>query len=163
MEEWKVINENYKISSEGRVYSEKTKKILKPNVVGSGYLKVDLYNKGKRKIGLIHQLVANAFIDNPNGYKEINHKDKCKTNNKIDNLEWCDRKYNNEFSDIQETLTEKKKKQVFQYDLDGKLVAVWTSLRECERETNCSEAAISRCCLGLQKTHKGYIWSYIPL
>lgn len=160
MEEWKNINENYKVSNEGRIYSEKTKKILKPNLVGSGYLKVDLYNNGKRKIGLIHQLVANAFIDNPNGYKEINHKDKCKTNNKVENLEWCDIKYNNEFSDIQETLTEKKKKQVFQYDLDGKLVAVWASLRECERETKYSESAISRCCLGLQKQHKGYIWKY---
>ena len=49
MEIWKNINENYKVSSEGKIYSEKTKRILKPNVVGSGYLKVDLYEKGKRE------------------------------------------------------------------------------------------------------------------
>lgn len=42
----------------------------------------------------IHRLVAQAFIPNPNGYKEINHKDEDKTNNRVSNLEWCDRLYN---------------------------------------------------------------------
>lgn len=163
MEIWKNINENYKVSSEGRIYSEKTKRILKPNVVGSGYLKVDLYEKGKREIHLVHRLVAEAFIPNTSNLPEINHKNKIKTDNRIENLEWCDRKYNNEFSKIQTKLTEKKKKQVYQYSLDGELIAIWPSLRECEIKTGFKESGISNCCIGKRETHKGFKWSYEKL
>ena len=59
-----------------------------------GYLKVQLSRNKKRKTKYIHQLVAEAFIPNLNNYKEINHKDNNRLNNCVDNLEWCDRKYN---------------------------------------------------------------------
>lgn len=68
-------------------------KMLKP-LNDRGYLKVQLSRNNKRKTKYIHQLVAEAFIPNPNKYKEINHKDSVPTNNHVDNLEWCDRKYN---------------------------------------------------------------------
>ena len=162
MEEWKDINENYKVSSKGRIYSEKTKKILKPNKVGKGYLKVDLYYGGKRIVKLIHRLVAEAFIknNNPSINTEINHKDNDKTNNNIENLEWCDRSYNNRYSDIQKNITELKKKPVKQYTLDGKLIKIWPSIRECERNTEFQQSAISRCCAGKQGQHKGFKWSF---
>ena len=59
-----------------------------------GYLTVRLCNSGKYKNYLVHRLVANAFIRNDNNYSEINHIDENKHNNHVDNLEWCDRKYN---------------------------------------------------------------------
>lgn len=62
-----------------------------------GYLKVALSVNGKRKIKYIHRLVAEAFIPNPNNYKEVNHIDSNPNNNCEDNLEWCDRKYNLEY------------------------------------------------------------------
>lgn len=59
-----------------------------------GYLAVRLCNSGKYKNYFVHRLVANAFIHNDNNYSEINHIDENKHNNHVDNLEWCDRKYN---------------------------------------------------------------------
>lgn len=62
-----------------------------------GYLRVVLYKEGKGKTIKVHRLVAQAFIPNPNNYPCVNHKDECKTNNCVDNLEWCDQKYNVNF------------------------------------------------------------------
>ena len=160
---WKKINSDYLISSSGKIYSIKSKKCLKPNKVGNGYLKTDLYHQGKRSVALIHRLVAEAFIPNPNGLLEVNHKDECKSNNSVENLEWCNRKYNNSYSKIQEKLTDKKEKQIYQYTLNGDLVAIWKSARDCERNSQFFQSAICRCCLGLQKQHKGYKWSFNPL
>lgn len=68
-------------------------RFMKPTV-DRGYLKLQLSRGKKRKTKYIHQLVAEAFIPNLNNYREVNHKDSNPTNNRIENLEWCDRKYN---------------------------------------------------------------------
>ncbi len=108
---WKPVKdfeELYKVSNLGNVisigryqYNFKTKEKEYINIQKNlkfiedrGYLKLHLSKNGKRKIKYVHQLVAEAFIPNPNNYKEVNHKDSDPTNNKVDNLEWCDRKYN---------------------------------------------------------------------
>ena len=62
-----------------------------------GYYQVALSKDGKEKKQRIHRLVATAFLDNPFNYTDINHKDEIKTNNKMDNLEWCTREYNNNY------------------------------------------------------------------
>ena len=80
----------YQVSSLGRIKSLfRYKRILKPQKNIHGYLKVGLYKNGKCKIFNIHNLVANAFIENPNNYKYVNHKEKKKTNNRVENLEFC--------------------------------------------------------------------------
>ena len=162
---WKKINDDYLISSAGKVYSLKSNKILSVNKVGSKqqYFAVDLYENGKRKRCLVHRLVAEAFIPNPNNLPEINHKSECTTQNFVDNLEWCDRVYNNAYSKLQERLTEAKKKQVYQYSLDGELINVLESAREAARQLGYSQSAISRCCNNTRKTAYGFIWSYKPL
>lgn len=73
-------------------------KILKPTSNGNGYLIISLHKNGKRKNYYIHRLVAETFLNNPNNYNEINHKDFNKKNNKVDNLEWCCRQYNVNYS-----------------------------------------------------------------
>lgn len=62
-----------------------------------GYYQVSLSKDGKNKKHRVHRLVASAFLDNPHNYTDVNHKDEVKTNNNVDNLEWCTRKYNNNY------------------------------------------------------------------
>lgn len=97
----------YQVSNLGRVktlkawngnkYKKKyidVDKIIKPMKEKSGYLKVVLHNRNKKQNKRIHRLVAEAFIENPNNYKCINHIDSNKQNNDMNNLEWCTQKYN---------------------------------------------------------------------
>lgn len=95
-EEWRAINENYCVSNYGRVKSFKMgfPKILKPLISRRGYLTVDLFISGKIKRNLIHRLVANAFIPNPDDKPQVNHIDGHKFNNYVDNLEWSTNKEN---------------------------------------------------------------------
>lgn len=75
-----------------KIYTKNIKN-MKPTE-DRGYLKVQLSRNNKRKTKYIHQLVAETFIPNTNNYKEVNHKDSNRLNNCVDNLEWCNRKYN---------------------------------------------------------------------
>lgn len=97
----------YEVSNEGRVKSLERysvrfghqkelidEKIISPRKSGSGYMLVSLSKQGERKTKSIHRLVAQAFIPNPKSFPFINHKDENKTNNHVDNLEWCTPKYN---------------------------------------------------------------------
>ena len=102
---WKDINDYeglYQVSNLGRVksLSRKYKKrviqehIVQPSIAHNGYLRVGLSKNGIRKYDSIHRLVAKAFIPNPNNYNIVNHKDCNRQNNCVDNLEWCNEKYN---------------------------------------------------------------------
>lgn len=88
----KTLSKN-KVTPDGRVGKTK-EKIMQINHNNWGYCTIALSKKGKKKRFRIHRLVAEAFIDNPNNYKEINHIDCNKDNNKVENLEWCTRSYN---------------------------------------------------------------------
>lgn len=110
MEIWKDIQGYeglYQISNYGNIKrilfvnnitSKPQDKILKINSNGNGYLIKSLCKNGKKKNHYIHRLVAQAFIENPNNYKEINHKDFDKHNNIAENLEWCSRIQNVNYS-----------------------------------------------------------------
>jgi hypothetical protein len=93
MEIWKEIDEyeQYQISSYGNVKGQKGQ-LLKPGLGKTGYYVVGLHNKTYN----VHKLVAKAFIPNPQRLPEVNHKDLNKQNNHVDNLEWTDRKGNND-------------------------------------------------------------------
>lgn len=89
----KIGQYKYNINKKEKEYIKIIPKKIKL-VEDRGYLKLHLCKNGKKKTKYIHQLVAEVFIPNPNNYKEINHKDSNPGNNKVDNLEWCDREYN---------------------------------------------------------------------
>ena len=140
-------------------------KLMKAKIRKDGYLEVTLRKNNHEKHYLIHRLVAMTFIDNMNNYKEINHKDENKTNNNVNNLEWCNRSYNINYGTGNEKrrktlLNNKRSKKVCQYDLDGNLINIYVSLRELERQTDYSISYISSCCNNKQKTYKKYIWKY---
>lgn len=110
MEIWKDIEEFkglYQVSNLGRVrsidrlitYRTGTKRLTKGTIltIGQnklGYQQVSLSKNDKMYSRRVHRLVANAFIKNTKNYKEVNHIDGNKKNNKVENLEWCNRSQN---------------------------------------------------------------------
>ena len=144
------------------------RKKLKTKINNSGYEVLSIHTKEGYFDKTIHALVAETFIPNPLNLPEVNHKDEVKTNNRRWNLEWCSSEYNKHYGTaierMKKTLTNRKdmSKKVYQYDLEGNLIKEWDSTREAGRN-NFNASAISACCLGKVKTHKGYIWSYKPI
>ena len=143
----------YGITSCGRVYSYKSKKFLTPKHTRNGYLIVGLCKDGERKFYFIHRLVAMAYLPNTENLPEINHKDENKTNNCLQNLEWCDHKYNVNYG----THNEKLKKPILQFDLDGNFIKEWPSATDVGREI---QSNICMCLKGKKQTAYGYKWFY---
>lgn len=123
MEEWKDIEgyeSLYQVSTLGRVKSLARKdsrgcplreRYLKPDTRTCGYLFVSLSKNGIVHAKTIHRLVAQAFIDNPYDYPQVNHKDEDKTNNRVENLEWCTAKYNLNYGTCPQRFSEARKGQ----------------------------------------------------
>ena len=162
---WKKIKnyDDYEISNLGNVKSLKSNKILKPSKSSSGYLQVTLCKNGKTKNFFIHRLVANEFIDKENYKFEVNHKDENKLNNKADNLEWCDRKYNMNYGNIKNKLSQTKMKKVGKYNKNDDLIKIYNSINEAAFENNAKSTNIVKCCKNIKhyKTCKGYKWKYV--
>lgn len=157
---WKTIKgfENYQVSNHGRI--KRNEKILKPIKSRNGYLHIFLYSKGKSKQLLVHRIVANAFIENKNNFKEINHIDGNKQNNAIDNLEWCTRKENVHHFLNANKLNNTKPKAVIQYDLNGNKINEYESIRKASKITKIEAHNIIYCCKGQKETASNYIWKY---
>ena len=108
MEEiWKQINEKYQISSLGRVKS--FDKILKPEVLKKGYLRVSIWENGIRYRKLVHRLVAEAFIPNPDAKTQIDHINNITNDNRVENLRWVTPKENIKHSIEQNRFVTEKK------------------------------------------------------
>lgn len=89
---WKEIPyaNNYEVSTLGNVRNKRTNHIVKQRIGRDGrYLVVDLYTNGKRLYKRVHRLVADTFLDNPNGFSDVNHIDGNRLNNTLANLEYC--------------------------------------------------------------------------
>lgn len=94
MEKWKVFADGYEISNHGNIRNKKTGRILKSFDNGNGYRFIKIKNKNY----YIHRLVAMAFLDNSNGFPDVNHKDYNRSNNDVTNLEWLSTKDNVNYS-----------------------------------------------------------------
>ena len=149
----------YQVSSFGRVKSfARNGRILKPALNKNGYLLVNLWNNNHSKSFYVHRLVAEAFIPNPLNLRFVNHKDECKTNNFVENLEWCTKDYNESYGTRNQRISEKHNVAVEQYDLEGNLIKVFESQSIAAKELGTYQGNISACCLGKQKQHKGFVF-----
>ena len=108
----------YSATTDGRIYSERNKKFLKPADNGKGYFIVNLCRNGKLKTYKVHRLVAMTWIPNPENLPCINHKDENKLNNKVSNLEWCTYKYNNNYGTHNKRSAVSRGKPVYCVELD---------------------------------------------
>ena len=170
-EEWKPIpgyEGLYEVSNYGRVKSyqlDSNGKILSPGNTGkdgSGYCFVNLCKDGKVKPRIIHRLVAEAFIPNPNNFPQVNHMDECKENNYFGNLEWCSPAYNISYGTRTRRMAEKNSKPVVQLDKKGNFISEFESLTEASKITDIVISSICCCC-----NHKpgyklagGFLWIY---
>ncbi len=93
-----AIDRTIHVEDHGRIYDKSLKGgAMKQHVHSGGYKVVCLTRDGKTKILFVHRIVAMAFLPNPENLPCINHKDEDKTNNFVDNLEWCSYQYNNAY------------------------------------------------------------------
>ena len=149
----------YQVSNMGRVKSLKWNKerFLKPGMDKDGYLLVTLCAGGKPKTLKVHRLVCEAFHENPDNKPQVNHINEDKADNRVCNLEWCTCKQNINHGSRNERVS----KPVGQYSLDGKLIKLWPSTIEVQRQAGFSQGNISQAANGKYKQAYGCIWKYI--
>lgn len=165
---WRNVEgyENYQVSNLGNVKSLNyrntgTEQILKPRDDTHGYLIVALFKKGKGKNFKIHRLVAKAFLANPENFGDVNHKNEIKTDNRVENLEWCTRQYNLNYGTHNERVAKTLGIPVVQLTKTGEYVATYQSAKYLKRNFNFNDTRINQCCRGIRKTHKGYSWQFL--
>lgn len=174
MEEiWKEVEEfngAYLISNKGRLKSVKRgikwngtirhqeDKIMSQVINKSGYIEYQITYNGKHYSRKAHRLVAMAFIPNIDNKPFINHKDGIKTNNNVNNLEWCTNRENVQHAYNNELIH--KAKAILQFTKDGKFLRRWKNSSEITRELGIGKTTIHAACKRKNHQTKGYIWRY---
>ena len=174
----------YKVSNLGKILSLNYRntgkpKLRKPSKTTDGYLRVCFSKNGEDKWCLVHRVVAETFLPNPEGKPCINHKIQGKKGKKINmvifnedgsinkektTIEWATYKENNDYGTRNERIAKantngKKSKPVLQLSLSGELIREYPSIAECERN-GFNSGNVCQCCQGKRKTHKGFRFMY---
>ena len=156
---------NYTITDDGRVFSlnyhkEGYKKEMKQRNNKKGYKIVYLSSHSKDKSFFIHRLVSLAFIPNPDNLPQVNHKDENKSNNRVENLEWCSNYYNAHYRDKVERTAKSHWKPIQQFTKDGVFIREWDSIKEACETLQMSSGYIVDTLKGRHKQAYNYIWRY---
>lgn len=142
------LHEGYYITSCGKVWSYKSNRFLSTSYNKKGYKRVQLWENGKNKIYLIHRLVAETYIPNPNNLDTVDHIDGNKEHNYISNLQWLDNKDN-----VRKSLSRKVR--------CVETGEIFNSHGKAAEFAKVSRPAISRCIEGFSKTSGGYHWEKV--
>ena len=179
-----VYEKLYKVSNLGRILSlnyhrEGRAELMTPGERKDGYFQVCLRKNGESKTCLVHRLVAETFLPNPENKPCVNHKIEGKKGKKINmvffnedgsidkertSIEWATYEENNNYETRNERIAKakingKKSKKVLQFTLDGDLIREYPSIMECERN-GFNRSLVCLCCLGKRKTAYGFRWEY---
>lgn len=151
----------YEVSTKGRIRNARNLNIITyRHIDAGGYIETKMYRDGNRVRYPIHRLVAIAFLINPNNYDTVNHRDEVKTNNDVNNLEWCSRSYNTTYGTAVKRRTAIGRKHfipVRQIDSNGNIVAIYSSISEAAR-AGFSKQMIYNCIHRICRSHRGYRW-----
>ena len=171
--------EDFEVSNLGRILSLNYKntgksELLEPSETTCGYLVVNLCKNEKRKTCLVHRLIAETFLENPENKPCINHKIQGKEGKKINmvifnedgtidkertTIEWVTYKENNDYGTRNERAAKARSKTVLQLSLSGELIREWPSTKECGRN-GFNQSAVAACCRGEKPQYKGFLWMY---
>ena len=174
----------YKVSNLGRILSLNYRNTGKPGLMtpvdnGDGYFQVGLSKNGEYKMCYLHRLVAEAFLDNPEGKPQVNHKIEGEKGKKINmvifntdgsidkertTIEWVTPKENSNHGTRNERIFEKTtngkcSKKVLQFSKSGEFIREWPSIHECGRN-GFDSSSVCKCCNGKLPHYKGFIWMY---
>ena len=169
----------YKVSNLGRILSLNYRntgkaELMTPVEMPNGYFQVGLRKNGETNLCLVHRLIAETFLPNPEGKPCINHKIEGEKGKKINmvffnedgtidkertTIEWVTYKENNDYGTHNKRMAKTKSKRVLQLSLSGDLIREWESTRECERN-GFDHSNVTKCCNGKQKSHKGFRFMY---
>lgn len=138
----------YWVSPDGRVWSFRKNKFLSPSI-SDGYLQVVLKNDEGFKTVKVHRLVAEAYIPNPDNKPQVDHINRIRTDNRVENLRWA--------TLIENASNKNNVRKVLCVETNE----IFSSLSEAERQTKISHENISKVCRGKRKTAGGYHWKYI--
>lgn len=162
-ETWKPIQgfeNSYLVSNLGNIWSLRRNKALRVRKSTRGYGLVNLSSRGHMTTHRVHRLVATHFLPNPLNLPEVNHLNENKLDNRVENLEWCDRFRNVNYGDRTTKQKSKVSIPVVQFSPSGTQIAVFPSGIQAARELKISSSGISACCRGKRKTLGGYKWKY---
>ncbi|QKF94352.1 HNH endonuclease with NUMOD4 motif and intron encoded nuclease repeat [Fadolivirus algeromassiliense] len=164
-EEWKKIPgfSNYSVSNKGKVRNDKDDYVFSTVKKNNQYNFVNIKNNNnKRRLMPVHKLVALAFIENPNNYTIVNHKNGLKNDNNLENLEWTTPKGNVDHA-IKNNLIKRIgcPRQVQKLDKNGNKLDAYKSIKEAEESLGINRSHILDVCMGKRKSAHGFRWEFI--
>lgn len=172
---YKMVYPDYFISNKGKLWSSHWGNFISPCLNEKGYEKVKIKLNGKYLSTFIHRLVAIAFIPNPHNLPQVNHINEIKTDNRVENLEWCTNEYNHNYGHrnikSSEAMMNKNGEPIVQLSLNGNYIKEFTSPKEAERLLGHNGDLIRLCCKGGTfnkkrnkftpiKTAYGFVWKF---
>ena len=136
-------------------------KDIKINHANKGYSQVHLTKNRCGRTERVARLVAQAFIPNPDNLPFVNHKDENRSNDCVDNLEWCTHEYNCNYGNRKKRIAKAHSKPIVQCDMLGVFIRRWDSISDVTRTYGFEQSNLCKALNGKYSNAYGYVWKYV--